>query len=179
MAHHSQGLGATLTSRWLCSARSTSATSLLFSSKRVEGSSVAPSHTGTVLPWLMWNLLCLGGEGPGWDISHCGMAGWGPLLARAWPSLPSATFPALEVEAGIPEGHPREGQVTAQPQLSDQTLGDLPASSHHLLSKGGSRSCVKATQEYVRHHVGTQASCHLWMVHRWWWSPDTPTPSPP
>lgn len=37
------------TSRWACRARSTSTTSLLFSSRRLEGSRDAESHAGTIL----------------------------------------------------------------------------------------------------------------------------------
>lgn len=46
------------TSRWACRARSTSTTSLLFSSRRLEGSRDAESHAGTI--WsrsLSWNAL--------------------------------------------------------------------------------------------------------------------------
>jgi len=59
------GLGAALTSRWLCSARSTSATSCLFSSKRVEGSRAAGPHAGTVTPWVAGSSPCLRGESTG------------------------------------------------------------------------------------------------------------------
>lgn len=116
-----EGPGAALTCRWLCSARSTSAISRLFCSRRVEGSSVAASHVGTVPLWITWRSSSPGGENTGRGTPHCGMARTPPqgppVPAGAQHKGPGPLSPRLGSPS--PTAAPRGGQVTAQPHLSD------------------------------------------------------------